>query len=166
MALQNLIDSLESLNELGEKLLQLSEHKKQAILSNDFDELTRTTMGESVLLKAINKQEAVRQEMAHAFMREKGIKSHLDLTISEISRLVFEPEEKARLLNAQKMLVSTLRELKRANDLNQNLVSQSLSFIDFSLNLLIGEEESTYTRPDQSQTVRTPKRNGIFDARA
>ncbi|MNB77477.1 FlgN protein [compost metagenome] len=166
MSLRKLVESLELLNELNEKLLQLAEQKKEALIKGNFDELLRTTTGESSLIKSIRNQEEVQQEMAHEFMREKGIKSRLSLTISEISRLVFDPEEKASLLDVQKKLVENLGKLKRLNELNQTLVAQSLSFIDFSLNLYIEEDDSTYSRPDQINTARTAKRNGVFDTRA
>ncbi|WP_340005397.1 flagellar protein FlgN [Paenibacillus sp. FSL K6-0276] len=169
MSIQRLLESMQSLIELHEKLLVVAELKKQAIVKNDVSELTLTMSKESRILKEIEKQEAVRESVGQELMKEKGIKSRLELTVSELSRLVFDPEDKNKLLAARQELVTLLEKLKEVNELNQILISHSLSFVDYSLNLFIGgdEDEAVYKRPDtQSATARGPQRNGIFDARA
>ncbi|MEK4239937.1 flagellar protein FlgN [Paenibacillus sp. FSL H7-0714] len=169
MSIQRLLESIQLLIELHEKLLEAAESKTQAIVNNNLSEITLTMSKESRILKEIEKQEAVRETVGHELMQEKGIKSRLELTVSELSRLVFDPEDKSRLLAARKELVTLLGKLKEVNELNQLLISQSLSFVDYSLNLFIGgdEDEAVYKRPDtQSTAARGPQRNGIFDARA
>lgn len=117
-------------------------------------------------MKQITSLEEERVAACQAFLREKGIKSALNLNITELARLVFDPEKKAALQQAQSALSMTLEKLKRVNDLNQQLLAQSLTFIDYSLNLFGGgpEYEATYQHP--SGNSNTGPITGLFDARA
>jgi flagellar biosynthesis/type III secretory pathway chaperone len=56
-------------------------------------------------------------------------------------------------------LTENLGRLHSLNDLNQELLTQSLSYVQFSLNLLMGDDTSpTYTRPGGSTAGKS-----IFD---
>ena len=166
MEVQKLIDGLTQMDELHVKLLEIMEQKKQSILNRNYEELVGTLSRESKLVKVIEESEKELLVAAQGFLQSKGIKSRLELTISEILRLVFDPEEKRALDEARVRLGKRLVELKHANALNQDLITQSLSFIDFSLNLMIGGEDdgATYS-PPQGQD-RKPATRSMFDTRA
>jgi flagellar biosynthesis/type III secretory pathway chaperone len=56
-------------------------------------------------------------------------------------------------------LTENLARLQSLNDLNQELLAQSLSYVQFSLNLFVGDDTSpTYTRPGANPAGRS-----IFD---
>ncbi|MNN09545.1 FlgN protein [compost metagenome] len=118
------------------------------------------------MLKIIEAEEQQLQDSAQVFLQSKGIKSRLELTITDILRLVFDPEEKQRLTASQRALNEQLTRLKQANELNQDLIAQSLNFIDFSLNVMIGgmDEEATYSPPQSSERKSSARSN--FDTRA
>ena len=166
MSVQLLIESLTQMDALQAELLQVTLQKKQMILDRNYDELVRTLSRESKLLKMIEEQEKQLFSSAQTFLQSKGIKSQLELTITEILRLVFDPEEKRMLDETRKRLQDRLREIKRVNELNQQLINQSLSFIDFSLNLMIGgeDEETTYSPPMVQERKTSARR--MFDTKA
>lgn len=99
-------------------------------------------------------------------MREKGIRSQLQLTVTEMTRLVFNPDEKTELLDVQRQLMDRLTELKELNQINRELIEQSLAFIDYSLNLLVSrpEDDMLYQNPNQPSTAG--KSRSMFDTRA
>lgn len=166
MSVQLLLESLDQMDESYSKLLEIMMDKKQAVISNDYSKLVLTLSHESKLIKSIEEQEKELLASAQVFLQSKGIKSQLELTITEILRLVFDPEEK-RILNETRVRIEKrLMDLKNINSLNQELIGQSLSFIDYSLNLMIGgeEDEATYSRP-QSQDKRAAVRSNMFDTR-
>ncbi|RCX19084.1 FlgN protein [Fontibacillus phaseoli] len=166
MEVQVLIDGLLKMDGLHANLLEMMEQKKQAILNRNYEELMSTLSLESKMVKAIEECEKELLGVAQEFLYSKGIKSQLELTISEILRLVFDPEEKRILDEARKKLGNRLIELKQVNELNQELITQSLSFIDFSLNLMIGgEDDGPIYSPPTSQD-RKPTHRSIFDTRA
>ncbi|MDO3412085.1 flagellar protein FlgN [Saccharibacillus sp. CPCC 101409] len=166
MALNELLETLEQMEVAHRRMLELGEQKRTAIMQNDVDRLIAIANQESKLVKAIGTLDDRRADEAHAFMQTKGIKSKLNLTITELARLVFDLDEKARLLDVQQRLASALSELKLLNETNQQLIQQSLSFINFSIDVMVGapEDNYTYTHPSNgySATTRNP---GFFNAR-
>lgn len=165
MALTTLIDLLERLDEVHLQMLDLAAAKKQAIMENKIESLIEILNRESKMMKLVEQLEAQRAEAAFSFLQGVGIRSNLNLNLTELSRLVFDPEEKSRLVHIQTKLSNTLNDLKKANELNQKLIEQSLTFIDYSLDLLVGRpnQEMTYHHPsDKSSNVY---RSGLFDAR-
>lgn len=165
MALTTLIELLERLDEAHIQMLELAADKKQTIMDNKVDGLIDILNRESKLTKLIGQLEEQRILAAYTVLQGVGIRSNLNLNLTELSRLVFDPEDKARLLHIQQKLSGTLRRLKEANGLNQKLIEQSLTFIDYSLDLLVGRpnQEITYHHPsDKGNSVTRP---GIFDAR-
>ncbi|HEY4391648.1 MAG TPA: flagellar protein FlgN [Paenibacillus sp.] len=163
--IEELIGSLDDLSEQYDILLDIMQQKKEAIIANNYDDLVQVLSRESKLVKSIQSREEQIRSSAHQFLESKGIKSRLELTITDILRLVFDPEEKQRLSSSQQRISEQLEKLKRTNELNQELIGQSLQFIEFSLNLMSGgfDEESTYA-PPQSQEKRTSSRSN-FDIR-
>ncbi|GIP21761.1 MULTISPECIES: flagellar protein FlgN [Paenibacillus] len=166
MAVQALIESLERLDEAHVDMLDWAGKKRTAIMKNNVDELIGILNQESRIMKRIEQLEQERVTACYEFLHERGVKSQLNLTMTELSRLVFDPEEKQSLLHMQKKLSNTLHQLKELNDLNQKLIEQSLTFLDYSLDLLVGEPEqaATYQHPADKNGGRG--RPGLFDTRA
>ncbi|MFB5674716.1 flagellar protein FlgN [Paenibacillus terreus] len=166
MSLQLVIAAMEQLIELHEELISVGHNKKQAIIDNDISALSRTLAQETRLLKKVSEAEERRIEGLNGFLREKGIRSQLKLNITEMTRLVFDPEEKQRLISVQERLSKVLHTLKELNSVNKELVEQSLAFIDYSLNLLVEKPEDNmlYQHPVK-QRNDSPSRS-FFDTRA
>ncbi|MEI0739176.1 flagellar export chaperone FlgN [Paenibacillus sp. JTLBN-2024] len=98
MSVEQVIKELNSLNEIYEQLLDTAQIKKTVVINNDVAELTRLMTLENRLLKQIDHIEQRRAVSMSAFLKEKGIRSNLNLTITEIARLVFDPDEKKLFL--------------------------------------------------------------------
>ncbi|QWU15873.1 FlgN protein [Paenibacillus sophorae] len=165
MGLTALIEFLERLDETHLQMLDLAAAKKQAIMDNKVEGLIEILNRESKLVKLVGQLEEQRAQAAYDFLQGVGIRSNLNLNLTELSRLVFDPEDKARLLHIQGQLADTLDRLKKANELNQKLIEQSLAFIDYSLDLLVGRpnQDITYQHPANRDNVA--RRPGFFDAR-
>lgn len=166
MSVQLLQESMDRMDESYSKLIEIMQDKKQAVISNDYTELVRTLSQESKLIKNIEELEKDLLASAQGFLKSKGVKSQLELTITEILRLVFDPEEKRLLTQSRAKIEGRLQDLKRLNSLNQDLIGQSLTFIDYSLNLMMGgmDDEATYS-PPQSQDKKPTVRSNMFDTR-
>lgn len=165
MNIQPLIDYLDDLHHLHLRMLELSKDKKQQIIDNDINQLMKTMQQETKLTVLISENEEKRQEWVYLFLNSKGIKSKMKLSVSELSRLVFDPEERIQLQEAQQRLTTVMLELKEFNAINQKLIENSIAFIQYSLNLLIDvpEQDMTYQNPMNSQTTQHYR---MFDTRA
>lgn len=165
MSVQGVIAAMDELNELHLKLIAAADEKIQAIVANDVDGVTRQTNQESRLLRQIAEAERNRAEQIDAFLKEKGIRSQLNLNITEISRLVFDAQEKQQLLAMRDTLLATANTLRQKNETVKMLLEQSMEFIDFSLGVLIGDEDDMiYQNP--SQQTSGYKKITYFDAKA
>ncbi|WP_018749986.1 flagellar export chaperone FlgN [Paenibacillus sanguinis] len=166
MTIQPLVHALHLLDEYHREMIDVASQKKQAIIENDVEQLVQIMNQESRILKRIEQAEAQRIELCRQFLKAKGIKSELNLTITELIRLVFDPEEKSQIQQVQNQLSASLAEIKELNQLNQQLIQQSLHFLEFSMELYGGrqDQEATYHHPsDKSAGVQ---RSGLFDTRA
>ncbi|KUP23866.1 flagellar protein FlgN [Paenibacillus sp. DMB5] len=165
MALTKLLELLERLDDTHLQMLDLAAVKKQTIMDNRVDGLIDVMNRESKLMKLIGQLEEQRAEAAYTFLQGVGIRSNLNLNLTELSRLVFDPEEKSRLQQIQQKLSNTLLRLKKANELNQKLIEQSLTFIDYSLDLLVGRPNQEFTYHHPADKGYNSSRSGLFDAR-
>ncbi|CAM2934244.1 flagellar protein FlgN [Paenibacillus sediminis] len=165
MSIQHVISTMERLTELHQQLFDSGEEKKQAIIKNDIEKLTQIMTQENRLLKQVAEVEKERVDAAYAFLHEKGIRSQLNLTVTELLRLVFNVEERFQLQDSQNRLLNVIHALKRQNEVNQQLIHHALEFIDFSLNVFVGaEDDLIYQNPaHQSSNL---KKNNFFDTRA
>lgn len=166
MAIQEIVDIMQEMTELHQQLLELAVRKKDVIIRNQVDQLNGLVNKESKLAKQISELEEKRLFEADRYLVGKGYRPNPAITVSDLTRIIVKAGEKQALLEAQTQLLEVLEKLKAANQLNQELAQQSLAFIDFSLNLLVGaEDEAVYQNPQQ-QSTGYGKRSGFFDSRA
>ena len=166
MTLTPLLEALERLDEAHVQMLDLAVAKKQVIKENKVEDLIKILNKESKQSKLIEQLEEERAQAAYVFLQGVGIRSNLNLNLNELSRLVFDLEDKQKLMDIQRRLSGTLQELKEANTLNQQLLQQALSYIEFSIESMsyYSETEATYHHPaGKSAGVQ---RSGLFDSRA
>lgn len=165
MAIKQLVHVLNKLDEIHALLLESGEQKKQALIRNDVASLNQLVHNENKLIKQVSQLEQQRAVVTNDFLLSKGYKPSDRITVAEIAKLIFNAEEKGALLEAQGRLVDTLHQLKQLNEANQELVKQSLAFIEFSIDVMSGSEEDwSYRHPDQ--TASKIQRSGLFDTRA
>lgn len=146
--LTDLYETLENLLNLHKALYTLAVEKKPVLIRGDADTLTKITHQEKKLIKAIETAEAIRIELVREVMAERGIALR-EGTISELIKSLTGAEEKIRLTNHRDQLVRVVTELREVNDLNQQLLEQSLSFVKMTLDLITDrpEEDFVYKNP-------------------
>lgn len=165
MSVQKIILAMKQLNKIHLDMLQTGQEKQRAIIANNTEALTKYMTMEARMLKNMNEAEEERAEAVNHFLIDKGIRSQLNLTVTELTRLVFDPDEKRELLTIRDELITNASELKKQNEATQQLLEQSLTFIDFSLNVLVGiDDEMVYQKPTDTPTKL--KKNNYFDAKA
>ncbi|MBP1157807.1 MULTISPECIES: flagellar protein FlgN [unclassified Paenibacillus] len=166
MSLEALLQTMAELNDVHNTLLDLAERKKHVLIHNEVEQLTQIVNKENKLLKRIGELDQQRVEATGAFLMEKGYKPNPRVTVSDLTKIIFNIDEKKMLMDEQKRLMAMIRKLRERNQLNQQLLEHSLAFVNYSLDLIVGapEDDVVYTNPQQ-QTYGT-KRQGLFDTRA
>ncbi|TRY24497.1 MULTISPECIES: flagellar protein FlgN [Brevibacillus] len=138
-----LYELLDNLIQLHKALYTLAVQKKDVLIKGNVDELVAITKQEQKLIKAVGSAEEARQAVvAHlfaslGFTRDNG-------TISDLIKLTTSAEEKMRLTTYRDELMRIVSELRDANELNQQLLEQSLSFVNMTLNLITDAPEDDY----------------------
>ena len=79
------------------------------------------------------------------------------------------PEEQAQLARAHDRLQSSVRELRRINEQNRELLANALEMVEFEMNLLqaskAAPETANYTRTAYSSGTQMGVASGNFDAK-
>lgn len=165
MAIQNLVQVLHEMTEVHQQLLELAIQKKDVIIHNQVEQLNGLVNKESKLIKRIGELEEKRVFETDRYLLGKGYRPNPAITVSDLTRIIVKAGDKQALIQAQTQLLEVLGKLKTANELNQELAKHSLSFIDYSLNLLVGAEDEAVYRNPQQQSPGYSNRSGFFDSR-
>lgn len=159
MALTDLFENLDNLLKLHQALYTLAVEKKAVLIKGDIHQLTDITHTEQKLIKAVQATETQRIALVQQLYRENGI-SLSDGTLEELIKIWRGLEEKNRLKHYREELIRIVTELRRANELNQQLLEQSLSFVNLSLELITDtpEDDFIYQHPSNyGPTMQTTR---------
>ncbi|WP_052728236.1 flagellar protein FlgN [Domibacillus tundrae] len=145
-----LIETLEKQLALHKSLLQLAHAKKEAIKENRMDELNRIVRDEQKHISAISILEKQRTAGSEG---------------SVLDQLPALPEEEqVQAASLRDELIKTMLLLKAANDLNAELLDQSLQFVHLQLDLLAPPDAGNYA-PD-GEHDNGPSTGPVFDSKA
>jgi flagellar biosynthesis/type III secretory pathway chaperone len=156
---KKLIDSLEKLLTLHQSLLKLAMQKTDILKKGDMEELNALLANEQKHITAIQQMEEKRKEAVETLLQEKDV----DKTISNCIEFTNEPE-RTKLTQLKDRLTEVITELKERNQLNQQLIHQSLQFVHLTLDMLAPQPASINYGPPQQNA--TPKRPSMFDSKA
>lgn len=165
MSIPEIVDTLQQQHKLYEQLLKMELTKKQLIMKNDILPLNVLTQKEKLVTAEAEKLEQTRSRLTTRYFKDIGFRFRSGV-LSELIKAVSNADEKDQLLQMHGKLTGLLAELKRANDLNQQLIKQSLDFIDFSIDLMLDDpnEDVVYQHP--MNQLSGNKRKRMFDSRA
>lgn len=165
MSIEALVTILENLNEAHLTLLDIARQKGPILVKNQVEELNQLVNKENKIMRQVVQMDEQRIEAINKYLFSRGYHPNPKITISDLAKVMFKHEEKRMLLDAQERLVQTITELKKEHALNMKLIEQSLAFINYSLDVVLGPEESPIYEHPAHQTYGN-KRNGMFDTRA
>ncbi len=134
--IENLITGLNEEYAVYEQLLQVSMEKTSAIVSNNLDRLRDTTDKEQLLVDTVTGLESSRRQTM-ANIATVLNKKNEELKISDIVEfLKGQPEFHDPLLEINEKLAKLAKKLREVNSHNQNLIKESLSMIEYNINLV------------------------------
>ena len=164
MSAKNIITVLEHLLSLHEALLENSKTKTEVIKVGDVESLKLITNEERQSVKMVNTAQKDLLNHTKDFLEQHSISMDIP-TLQDCLPYVKEHEYQT-ITTIQSQLVEKVSLLKKQNDLNQQLLKQSLSFVQLSLDLLTPEIDTyNYERPDGNQPYEHLGRS-LFDSNA
>lgn len=135
--INQLIDIFESQIQIFSAILETSYAKKDAIIKNDIENLKKVTDEENLLVGKNSKIEKIKTQLYKdiAFVLNKKDE---DINLTKLIELTREQEECKKLIEIKEETEKVLKEMKKINDQNQDLINISLEHIDFTMNFLRG----------------------------
>ncbi len=133
--LSNLISNLEEQKQYYTELVLIAKEKRNIIINNDLENLTKFNTVENMLISKNNKLDSKITEV----ISDIGIVLNLDnnnLNISSIVKAINNEDDKKQLSSLSKDMLALASELKSYNDLNRELINTAIEYIDFSMNVI------------------------------
>ncbi|MDP4085201.1 MAG: flagellar protein FlgN [Bacillota bacterium] len=157
MSAEKLIHTMERLCKLHRSLLELSKQKTDIVVKGDMDALNQILKDEQAHIAAINKFENDRQAIAKIM-----IPTSAQPTITDCLEVIEGPE-KDKLILLRTELLELIKQINEKNSLNQQLIYQSLQFVNLSLNLFMPQDEDINYGP---MTHKVNVAKGLFNSKA
>lgn len=152
-----LIALLAELSELCQGLLELSKQKREFLIAGQAQKLEAVTRQEEVLILRIGKLEVLREKVLQEIAAAHQLNTQ-GLTISQLRQLA-DDENANKIKEFEQVFSGITNELVPLNQLNTQLIQQSLNFVNYNINLLAQTQTGpTYAAKGssgQSQPSRT-----------
>lgn len=162
MSVQTIIETLTELVEIHEKLIKLSKQKTEIIKEGSIEKLQSILSKERKCVQALEKAEVSRQEQVEIWCNEREL-AQGNVTITEILELLSGQAEAVSLENETIRLTNIITKLKQQEQLNQELIIQSMQFVQLSLDMMSPTIKNL--NYGKTKTLDTVKRS-VFDSKA
>ncbi len=159
---KELIEIMEGELALYRELRELELRKKDCIINNDVKALDAITREEQGFVKTIVQLESLRSGAVDGLCRKKGC--DLVDNLQQLYRILDLPQR--RQLEAQEaQLLAAIGDVQATNRLNEQLIQQSLEYIDVTLAITqqLGTTDAGYGSEAKEREVKRSR--GIFDAK-
>ncbi|TKC17031.1 flagellar protein FlgN [Robertmurraya kyonggiensis] len=153
---QPLFKILDKLLKLHKSLYQIAVEKTEVLKKGDLEALNNLMKNEQSHISAIQMVEKERVKLMQELLPGKK-----EATLQECLAL-FTGNEKEDLEALQEGLTQQLLELKTVNDLNQQLLEQSLQVVSLNLDLLVPNNPANYSKDEEEDMPNL----SIFDSKA
>ncbi|WP_375090702.1 flagellar protein FlgN [Peribacillus sp. RS7] len=162
MSARNIIESLEKLIKLHKSFNQLAIRKTVILKASDTEAINALLIQEQKHIKAISQTDKEREGAVEEFLTANGSVGQAASihTITEMTG----PAETEILERLKAELSDEVAKLKERNYLNQQLIYQSLQFINVSLDMLRPQNQNL----NYGDSVKIPVKSamGMFDTKA
>jgi flagellar biosynthesis/type III secretory pathway chaperone len=156
MSAESLSVIMNKMLKLHKSLYELTVKKTDIVKKGDTAALDQLLKDEQAHMAAINKLEQERLEVSKSI--------YPDASLQEIAEV--NPSEKDQLLKIKAELVEVISEIKARNGLNQQLIHQSLQFINFSKSLVMPQEKEINYGPPAGKKAKPGQSLGMFNSKA
>lgn len=162
MTAATIIKQLDQLIKLHTSLMKLAVEKTEAIKNSDMETIDKLMKDEQQHVKAISQIETARQKEVDRLLLGSNNNSLWDL----IS--ITEGVEKEKLTTQREQLLRITQELRNQNNINQQLIYQSLQFVNLSLDLMRPQkiDSFNYEKPAGAKNGKQAINRGMFDSKA
>lgn len=144
-------------------LLELSNKKKAIVIEGKVSELDKIVKVEQNMIFDLGQLEKIREQELQQLCGMLGVNGKTN--VSELTKLISEQAAK-KLAKLQRDLGDTISELQNVNNINGQLIQQSLEYIEYSVNMITtaGPTNSVYSDLKGKGKVAENKKR-LFDTK-
>ena len=139
--MKQMIEILKKQLEIYKEILKISEEKTDIIVEDKVDSLKPMVDREETLVSQYISLEKQRIAIIKEFAQSQGI--HEVLKVDDLCKFFPDNAEEMKSLKAE--ILDVTKKIKIKNSLNQELVKNSLEYINFSVGLMTGTNNGTGT---------------------
>ncbi|WP_183163858.1 flagellar protein FlgN [Alteribacter keqinensis] len=154
---------LKELTQLHQLFNELAKEKTEAVRKGQIEDLEKIMKQETACIHQLKKLEEKRQRATSVWLETQGLVKE-NVTVEEIIPYL-DDEEQKELTLWQTRLLEQITMWKEQNDLNEQLIEESLRFVNMSLDVFQPNRSENYSRPDTGHS-HTEERRSIFDSKA
>jgi len=140
-AVETLISILEEQEKIYEELLELARQKQKILIKGDIAALEEITVQEEGLVLQAGKLEEKREQCFAALAQDYGVGP--ESTLADFLPCVEEPS-RTSLEKVHGGLSACLKDLRRLNQENTQLLEQSIQFVNFTVDVLSQQSKPLY----------------------
>ncbi|NLY80407.1 MAG: flagellar protein FlgN [Lysinibacillus sp.] len=166
MSVQSIISILEKLEKMHKSLLEHAYRKTEIVKNNDMAELDELLKIEQSHVAAIETLEQQRQIKVKEYFQLKGIETPESPTVAQLIEVTENEAERKQLEDVRERLLKIIDELKAQNELNQQMIFNSLQFVNMSLNLLRPQPEQFNYSGKEVRGANVAPKKSLFDSQA
>ncbi len=163
ISIQPITDIMGQLTEAHRQLLAISEQKLSYIKNNDMEELSNLLNKERQSIQKTEQLESRRQKVIDDYISGNGIVLS-EKTISQLLHHLQNEDDKRNLEQHVIQLIEVIVQLRAVEQLNEDLLKQSMQFVQTSLDIL--EPSSKNYNYNDRLSEGTSKKRSIFDSKA
>lgn len=161
----NLIqENVEKLLHEHEQLLKISQQKTELIKNSEMEALVKVLLEEKKVMQIIMQLEDEREKLVNLLFRTLHIDESKEKTVTNLLPYIEDGVEKEQLVQLITPLIETITALKANEDLNSQLLEQSMQFIQLSLSMMDPTTQKVSYGEKSQQAQRVDR--SVFDSKA
>ncbi|SES71877.1 FlgN protein [Salinibacillus kushneri] len=164
MSAYEVITIMSKLLSMHESLLKLSNEKTELLKEGNIEAFQKLLVNENKHVQAVGQLEEKRAALTAKWFTQQGLADR-EQTVSEMLYYLDDGREKEELNSIFENLVMTVADLKQQEKLNQDLLQQSLQFVELSLEMLQPSMKSM-NYGDHQQYGSAAANRSVFDSKA
>lgn len=158
-----LYEAMQYLVDLHVDLIEVSRKKTEEIKQGDMEKLSKLLMQERKQVQLISQKESERQELVEKFFVEKNAQKE-EQTMTNLLAYIDDGTEKTEFEKVMSALIDAIVELREVEQLNKELMEQSMQLVQLSLDML--QPSINRMNYDGKQNIQESTKRSVFDSKA
>lgn len=162
MSAQTIIQTLEKLVHIHQDVLAISQQKTEIIKEGSVEKLQALLVKERRYIRLMEQAESARKTAADDWLAQSQLTQE-DATITNLLEMMHNEDDKQALEKITVILTEMIIKLKQQEQLNQQLINQSMQFVQLSLDVMTPSIKSmNYGSKKETQAIK----RSVFDSKA